>query len=194
MLLLTLPYLAFRANVDFLRTKQTVYHLLHWRYSFYIHVFTGLLVLVPGAVQFSGYAIRNYKKQHRICGYIYVTCVLGVTGPAGMVMAFYANGGMPARVSFVLLSCLWISSTVLALRAALQKRFIAHGEWMMRSYALTLSAITLRFYTYVIGYCGIDINPVDEYIMVSWLSWTVNLAVAEVMVRRGAVKEILKGG
>lgn len=191
MLVLTLPYLAFKSNVDFLITKQSVYPLPHWKASFYIHVFTGLLVLVPGLIQFNRYIIRRHKRLHRISGYIYVTCVLGITGPAGLIMAFYANGGLTARISFVLLALLWIGFTVLALRAVLQKRFVIHGEWMVRSYALTLSALTLRFYTYVIGYSEIDISPLHEYILVSWLSWTLNLLVAEILIRRGWVKKTI---
>jgi hypothetical protein len=29
-------------------------------------------------------------------------------------MGFYANGGLPARISFVLLACLWLFTTALA--------------------------------------------------------------------------------
>ena len=192
MVLLTIPYLAFRSNIDFLLTKQIVYPLMHWRWSFYVHVFTGVFVLLTGLVQFSSYIIRRYKRLHRACGYVYVALVLGITGPAGLVMAFYANGGIAARASFVLLSIMWIVTTLLALRAALQKRFIDHGGWMMRSYALTLSAITLRFYTYLIGYFQIDISPVHAYILVSWLSWTLNLIIAELLIRRGLVRSIMK--
>ena len=168
------------------------YTLLHWRAGFYVHVFTGVFVLVSGLSQFSGFIIRRYKWLHRVSGYVYVTLVLAITGPAGMVMAFYANGGLPARVSFVLLSAFWIGSTAMALRAVLLKRFLDHGEWMMRSYALTLSAITLRFYTYLIGYFQVDISPLQAYVLVSWLSWTLNLAIAELLIRRGVARSIIR--
>ena len=193
MLLLSAPYIAFKSNIDFLRTKQTVYPILLWRWSFYVHVFTGVFILLAGLAQFSGYLIRKFKTAHRFLGYIYVTGVLAVTGPAGMVMAFYANGGLAARVSFVLLSFLWILTTTMALKSALQRQFISHGEWMMRSYALTLSALTLRLYTFLIGLFHIDISPLHAYVLVSWLSWTINLFAAEIMIRRGSARTLIKG-
>ncbi len=184
MLRLSLPYLAIKPGIDFLQTKSHIYHILHWRLSFYVHVFSAIFVLAAGLVQFNSYILRRYKQLHRFAGYIYVGCVLLVSGPSGLVMGFYANGGLPAKISFVLLACLWMFTTGLALRRALQQDFAAHRRWMMRSYALTLSAITLRTYALLIGLLNIDIRPTAAYILISWLSWTVNLVVAEVLIWR----------
>src|SRR5215216_1357082 len=84
MLRLTLPYTALQPGIDFLKTKVNVYHLLHWRWSFYIHVFTGILALVTGLTQFNGYILRHRPRLHRVCGYFYVTDVLFITGPAAL--------------------------------------------------------------------------------------------------------------
>src|SRR3982751_188458 len=92
MLRLTLPYTAFRPGIDFLKTKVNIYYFAPWRWSFYTHVFTGLAALVAGFTQFSSYIMRRYKALHRTMGYIYVSDVLVVTGPAALVMSFYANG------------------------------------------------------------------------------------------------------
>ena len=89
MLQLTLPYTAFRPGIDFLKTKISVYHIAHWRWSFYTHIFTALPVLVCGMLQFSGYVIRKRPRLHRISGYIYVVDVLLVTGPAALVMSLF---------------------------------------------------------------------------------------------------------
>lgn len=53
---------------------------------------------------------------------------------------------------------------------------------MIRSYALTLSAITLRLYTIMFDYLQIDARPVDIYITTAWLSWVPNLLVAELII------------
>src|SRR3954471_9092680 len=82
MLRLTLPYTAFKSGIDFLKTKISVYHITHWRWSFYTHIFTALPVLLCGMLQFSGYVIRKLPRLHRISGYIYVVDVLLITGPA----------------------------------------------------------------------------------------------------------------
>lgn len=114
-------------------------------------------------------------------GYIYVTDVLLITGPAGLLMGFYANGGIASRIAFVMLASLWIFFTVMALIKARQKDFKAHRRFMIRSYALTLSALTLRAWKYAITNT-VELPPMDVYRMVAWLGWVVNLGVAEYII------------
>ena len=115
-------------------------------------------------------------------GYIYVTDVLLITGPAGLLMGFYANGGIPSRIAFVSLALLWIFFTAMALIKARQKNFTAHRRYMIRSYALTLSAITLRAWKYALTN-SFELPPMDVYRSVAWLGWVVNLIVAEYIIR-----------
>jgi hypothetical protein len=110
-------------------------------------------------------------------GYIYVTNVLLITGPAGLLMGFYANGGLLSRIGFVSLAILWILFTAMALIRAKQKNFKAHRRFMILSYSLTLSAITLRAWKYVITNT-MTLPPMDVYRVVAWLGWVGNLAVA----------------
>ena len=192
MLRLTLPYTALKPGIDFLQTKVFVYHILHWRLSFYIHVFTGILALVAGMFQFSSYILRKLPRLHRITGYIYTINVLFITGPAALVMSFYANGGLAARISFILQSVSWLLCTGIALKYVFSKQFMKHGEWMLRSYALTLGAISLRTYAALLSYAGTNLHPVDKYILIAWLSWIPNLLIAEILIRKGFIKTLLK--
>lgn len=183
MIKLSLPYSTFERYTDFLRTKQMAWHVKPWRLSFYIHVFVSTIVLITGVLQFSNYLLQRYPKIHRSLGKTYAVVVIFISGPSGLVMAFYANGGMAARISFVLLSVLWIGVTVIGWRRALQRLWDAHQQWMLRSYALTLSALTLRFYVYLMGALHMQLHPRTAYVMVSWLSWTVNLLLAEIYIQ-----------
>jgi hypothetical protein len=185
MLLLSLPYTSFDRHVDFLMTKQLVYHLRLWRVSFYTHVFVSILVLLTGLLQFSWYLLKKYPGVHRTSGKIYVLVVLLFSGPSGLLMGFYANGGLPARISFVILATLWIAVTWMGWRYALQRNWQKHAAMLIRSYALTLSAITLRFYAFLIGIFHIPLHPVNRYILISWLSWTLNLLIAEAIIKWG---------
>jgi hypothetical protein len=185
MLLLSLPYTSFDRHVDFLMTKQLVYHLQLWRVSFYTHVFVSILVLLTGLLQFSWYLLKKYPGVHRTSGKIYVLIVLLFSGPSGLLMGFYANGGLPARISFVILATLWIAVTWMGWRYALQNNWQKHAAMLIRSYALTLSAITLRFYAFLIGIFHIPLHPVNRYILISWLSWTLNLLIAEAIIKWG---------
>ncbi|HWY37774.1 MAG TPA: DUF2306 domain-containing protein [Bacteroidia bacterium] len=181
MFLVTLPYLSFKLNVDFLLTKQSIIHLKHWRYAFYAHILSSIFVLLAGAVQFWNYFLKQYKKWHRRIGKMYVYIILFVSGPGGLVMSFYANGNELAKTSFVLLSVLWISCTALAFYFAVKKDFVKHRQFMIRSYALTLSAITLRAYAFVIPHF-FHMDAKEEYALIAWTSWTINLLVAEIII------------
>ncbi|MBL7935264.1 MAG: DUF2306 domain-containing protein [Bacteroidia bacterium] len=178
---LTLPYLSFTYDVDFLLTKQKIIHVKHWRYAFNFHILFSIFSLIAGLTQFSQYILAKCKKLHRVMGYIYVVDVMCIAGPSGLIMAFYANGNIVSKTSFVLLSVLWIGFTSIAIIKALKKDFIEHEKWMIRSYALTLSAITLRLLALVLPYF-VHLNAKDEYAILAWLSWLMNLLIAEVII------------
>jgi hypothetical protein len=178
---LTLPYLGFTYDVDFLLTKQKIIHIKHWRYSFNIHILFSIFSLVAGLTQFSNYIQKKQKKLHRSMGYIYVIDVLLLAGPTGLIMGFYANGTVWAKASFVILACLWMIFTAIAYKKAIEKDFIAHRKWMIRSYALTLSAITLRLLAMLLPK-WFHMEAFFEYTLIAWLSWTINLVIAELLI------------
>ena len=190
MLNLSLPYFTFRYDVDFLLTKQGIIHIKTWRYAFYAHVFLSILSLIAGLTQFSSYILKQYKYVHRAMGYVYIVDVLFIAGPAGLIMSFFANGNYASKVSFVFLSILWIVFTAIALLKVKQKKFDKHRNWMMRSYALTLSAISLRLYAWLFPKF-IHLNAFDEYALIAWLSWTLNLLIAEYLIFRKGKTELL---
>lgn len=189
MIRIAVAYTGMESNVNFLLTKQRVYPLALWRASFYTHVFTSCFVLIAGFTQFSARILKRYPRVHRSMGWSYFLIVTMVSGPAAWVMALYANGGLPARTSFILLATLWISFTLLAGYYAWRKRFALHGAYMLRSYALTLSAITLRLYTYFLDMTT-QASPRDIYITTAWLAWVPNLILVEWLIRRGLAEKI----
>ena len=52
---------------------------------------------------------------------------------------------------------------------------------MLRSFALALSAITLRAWKYVLV-ALFHPHPMDVYRWVAWLGWVLNLAVVEIFI------------
>jgi uncharacterized membrane protein len=180
---ITMEYIPYNTDVGFLRIKQEYIDIDQWRIAFFIHVYASMWVLFAGFTQFSKKLLKNNPRLHRILGYIYVADVLLITGPAGLLMGFYANGGTFSRVAFVLLAILWIFFTAMALIKAKQKKFKSHRNYMIRSYALTLSALTLRAWKYAITNT-MTLPPMDVYRVVAWLGWLGNLVVAEYLIRR----------
>jgi hypothetical protein len=58
---------------------------------------------------------------------------------------------------------------------------------MIRSYALTLSAITLRSWKVVLAYY-LELPPKDLYLIVAWLGFVPNMIVAEIIISRQRAK------
>lgn len=172
------PYTSWRWDVDFLQTKQLIIHLDHYRIAFYIHIFSSLIVLLSGGLLFVNVLLQKYAVVHRWLGKLYVILLLGFAAPSGFIMAFYANGGWMAKLSFLILTSLWWWFTYKGYQTVRARQFVAHRMWMLRSYALTLSAITLRLMQFVLSYWFL-INPAEQYIFVSWVSWMLNLTIVE---------------
>jgi uncharacterized membrane protein len=176
-----MDYIPYNTDVGFLRIKQQYIDIDFWRGAFFIHVYSSLFVLFAGFTQFSTQLLKHRPKLHRLLGYGYVLNILCITGPASLIMGFYANGGLSSRIAFILLSVLWLLFTYQALVLAKQKKFLEHRKFMIRSFALTLSAITLRAWKYAINNT-VTLPPMDVYRMVAWLGWGVNFIVAEIYI------------
>ena len=180
---ITLSYWPLRNDAAFLQIKQDYIWITHWRPAVWVPVFTSMLPLLAGFTQFATWILRQWPQVHRAMGRVYGISVCLVSGPASLIMAFYANGGLSSRIAFVSLAVLWLGTTALGWRAAMTRDFVKHREWMMRSYALTLSAITLRAWKFAIVF-AFEPRPMDVYRMVAWLGFVPNLLVAEWLIRR----------
>lgn len=183
MLRITLDYIPVRDDAGFLQIKQQYLGIGHWYAAFWVHVFTSMLALLAGFTQFFPQLLRRMPGLHRWMGRAYVVNVCLVTGPASLIMGFYANGGLTSRVAFITLAIAWLLTTALGWRTAVRRQWDRHREWMMRSYALTLSALTLRAWKYLLVLL-FDPRPMDVYRLVAWLGFVPNLLVAEWLIRR----------
>ena len=59
-----------------------------------------------------------------------------------------------------------------------QRDIQAHRQWILRSFALTLAAITLRIYVFL-GSWSFDLAQPTSYATIAWLSWVPNLIICE---------------
>ena len=179
MILITVQYIPLRFDAAFLNIKEAEIALPYYQVAFFSHVYTSIFVLLLGALQFSTYLRNAFTKLHRISGKLYVFLILVIASPSGFIMAIHANGGFYSKLSFCLQAVLWFIFTVLALIYALRKDWLSHEKFMYRSYALTLSAISLRLLKWIIV-SALALPPMDTYKLVAWLGWVFNLALVEV--------------
>lgn len=180
---ITWAYAGWETDVAFLRIKQWVLPNPLWQGAFFVHVFSSLGLILAGISQFSKEFLRRFRPWHRRLGRAYVLTILFAAGPSGLIMGFYANGGPLSQASFVILALLWLCTTALAWRTALRRDFAAHRRWMIRSYALTLSALSLRAWKWLLALAFAP-RPLDLYMIVAWLGWLPNLFLAEWLIRR----------
>jgi uncharacterized membrane protein len=176
-------YYPLNDHSGFLQYKQDYLDNTIWKTCFYIHVFTSLFVLMAGFTQFSPYLLQHHRKVHRIMGRFYAINILFINFPAAMVMAIYANGELAGKTAFILLDSLWFIFTLVAVAKARSGDIEAHKRFMIRSYALTLSAISLRTWKIIlVNITSLDLHTI--YIMDAWLGFLPNLILAEWLIRK----------
>ncbi|MBG8553851.1 DUF2306 domain-containing protein [Hymenobacter guriensis] len=186
------PYLSFEPGIHFLTTKSDATNASGlFRVGFYVHITSSLWVLAAGLAQFFPQWFRGRAAWHRRLGKLYVVSILALAAPSGLVLAFFANGGLVAKAGFTLQCVVWWLSTWQAYRLARQRRWDAHTEWMIRSFAVTLAAMSLRLESYGLFYL-FGTKPIETYLTVTWLSWTGNLVLAEVLVQAGLARRLLR--
>ncbi len=188
MLRLTLEYIPAQSDVSFLMIKQTeVSTHSEYLYFFYAHVYSSIFVLLSGFLSVFIQPNSSLRNLHQISGKIYVFTLLLIAAPSGIYMGFYANGGILAKISFVILGILWWFTTYKAYLEIRKKNVLNHKKWMYRSYALAVSAITLRLWKVVLVYF-FQPNPMDVYEVIAWLGWVPNLILIEILIKTKIIK------
>ncbi|MFW2177374.1 MULTISPECIES: DUF2306 domain-containing protein [unclassified Moraxella] len=167
---------------DFLILKQFWVKFDWWRWAFWTHVFSSGLVLLAGFSQFwQGFGSLDYRKWHKYLGYFYVITVLGLALPSGFVLAWTALGGWLVKGSFLTLCGLWGYTTIMAVVTVRKRQIARHRTLMVYSYALAMSAITLRLLKlglYQLAPYVDWLTPMTIYRTESVLAWVINLAIA----------------
>jgi uncharacterized membrane protein len=143
----------------------------------YTHVFAAIVALALGPFQFSARLRRAHIRVHRWSGRVYLGVGVLVGGLSGLYMAQFAFGGVVARLGFALLAACWLFTGVRAFLAVRRGAIEEHRRWMVRNFALTFAAVTLRVYIPASVAAGFDFAVV--YPFVAWLCWVPNILVAE---------------
>ena len=143
-----------------------------------IHAGFAATALLVGPFQFLPGLRARWPKLHRGIGKTYVAACLAAA-PAGLLLAWGTDAGPIAQWGFGTLAVLWFGATGYAFWLATQRRFVEHRRWMIRSFAMTFAAVTLRLYL-PIPPMFLHMSFIEGYRAISWFSWTSNLLVAEI--------------
>jgi uncharacterized membrane protein len=152
------------------------------------HFLGGSVALITGAFQLNGWLRTRFINWHRWLGRLYVLAVV-VGSVSGFFMALKAFGGIASNLGFGLLAVLWLVTTFHAYHHIRNGNVAEHRKCMIRSYALTLAAVTLRFYLPGSMIAGIPMTT--AYPIIAWLCWVPNLLVAEWYIRSGRAAALM---
>ncbi len=165
--------------------------------AFYVHIVFGGLALLLSPLQFVARLRSTAPRVHRITGRI-VFASIGTAGVAGAVLSTTNLAGPVGTAGFGILAVLWVGFAVTALRAIRRGEVDTHRRWVIRTFALTYAAVTLRLWLGLliglqVGAAGVDEQLAFDraYLVVPFLCWVPNLIVAELYVRR-AVRPIVE--
>jgi uncharacterized membrane protein len=157
-------------------------HFARYIFPLRLHIAGGIGALLAGPWQFSEKLRARALNLHRWLGRFYLLEV-ALGSIAGFAMALVSEQGLPTHLGFGILAILWFVTGLQAYRLVRRGNIEAHRQWMIRNYALSLAAVTLRLYMPLM--LAVLHWPFPRtYITVSWLCWVPNLLIAEWMVRR----------
>lgn len=168
-------YLIFTPGV----IAQPVAHLAP-RTPLIFHAFFGAVALCTGAVQLLSKFREKFPKANIVFRKIYYTSV-SISALFGFYIALHAQGGLVNRVGFGMLAVLWIYSIVRAIRADVMGDMTSFRIWIVRNYALTFAAVTLRLYIPILwSFYGFEPNAFNTiYATLGFLCWVPNIIFVE---------------
>lgn len=167
-------------------------HGAHFAWT-YAHMLSGTLMLFGGALNLYVGATRRFFRWHRTIGRVYlvagaiaaalaiVLALAGKHGKDGTALVLANVGDM--GISLAALGAAWLVAASLGWRAARNRRFDSHRDWMIRSYVLTWSFVACRLLGFVPAFASLGNGAAAV-----WLTWIVPLLLCEVALqwRHGA--------
>ncbi len=166
----------------------------------FIHAFSGGIALILGPFQFLSRIRDRRRNLHRWMGRIYLSAVL-LGGLSAFLIAPGMISGLVGEFGLLMLAVLWLSTGFMAYANIRAGNVENHREWMIRNYALTFAAATLRLWLGSLiasqlpfletKYAGdFDALFVEVYRVVMWISWVPNLIIAEMIIQRRRAPKI----
>ncbi|WP_282942414.1 DUF2306 domain-containing protein [Paenibacillus sp. RC67] len=169
---------------EFLQHKaglKKVVQLPIWLKIMYVHVAFACMAMISGALNFSQSLLIQYRRFHRINGYVYLISIMLVDLTSGY-MAPYATGGKINSIAFNFLNLIWLVFTVAAIVQIKKKRVVKHRKWMIRSYSLCFTNLFIHLITTTM-HRGIGLAYETSYTIGVYGSIILLLMISEIIIR-----------
>ena len=188
------PYITFNSeNFNNATARYTTESTLRY-VGLFVHAFSGGIALLIGPFQFLDGFRKRRQNIHRWMGRIYLVSIL-IGGLSAFIIAPGMISGLVGEVGLLSLAVLWLWTGWNAYSSIRKGDVKSHREWMIRSFALTFAAATLRLWLGTLiatqlpflqtKYAGdFDALFVEVYRVVMWLCWVPNIIIAEMIIQR----------
>ncbi len=195
------PYITFNSeNFNNATTRYETESTLRYA-GLFVHAFSGGVALILGPFQFLDGFRKRRQNLHRWMGRIYLLGIL-LGGLSAFIIAPGMISGLVGEFGLISLAILWLWTGAMAYRSIRNGDVESHREWMIRNFALTFAAATLRLWLGTLiatqlpflqtKYAGdFDALFVEAYRVVMWLCWVPNLIIAEMIVQRRRNSQII---
>lgn len=142
-----------------------------------LHLTGGLGMLVFGAVALHIGWTRRRFRFHKWAGYAYLG--FGTVGAAAALALAALAPHHPAStgIATATLALVWLAFAAMAWRAARNRRFDTHREWVIRSYVVTWTFVGCRLATMTDFYPWLGAEGITAAI---WVNWVVPVVICEI--------------
>ncbi|MBS1786934.1 MAG: DUF2306 domain-containing protein [Acidobacteria bacterium] len=144
------------------------------------HAIAGAFVILLAPFQFSDRLRRRFTGTHRILGRFYVLGAF-VLAPLGAYIQYVEERqGFPRSFTIlaVIDAVMLFGTTLIALVFAIKRKIAQHRQWMIRSYAVALVFVEVRF---ILGVTGWETLGVEIVQAVIWSCLAMSLLFADVI-------------
>ena len=159
---------------DFTQQKQRMFTIPVIGYA---HTLGGAFAALIGPFQFLGAVRRRFPRVHVWMGRTYLTCVF-FSAIGGLYLSPDSAARNTFGIAFICLALAWLYTGAQAYLTIRRRQVDQHQRWMIRNYALTYAAVTLRLEMplFIFGF-GFDGQTALD--IVGWFCWVPNLIIVE---------------
>lgn len=153
-----------------------------WFLMLRIHILLALISIITGPLGVIKGIREKSRTFHRWNGRIYVLSIILNFIP-GIYVSFFATGGLPSIIGFLILNTLWLTTTILGYWYIKRQKVLLHSQWITRSFFLSFANITIYIFV-AISHNLLNFSYGSSYTIAVWLSWSLNLLLSEFLIRR----------
>jgi hypothetical protein len=152
-----------------------------WLNALYLHVPSALFALPACILLRSRIVLRRFPRFHRYLGRVTGLVILLVVVPSGAYLAFFAKGGWPSTLGFLLSGAIVFVAMVKSIQEARNRRFKEHRRYSTHVLAQLCVAVISRVALVLSTWVPIDFE--SAYIAALWIPVVGGIVVAEIVAR-----------